>query len=82
MVKGWWIIKDVFFYCVDTSKFDNYYYIVMGGNTNSIFMYTINNDSEFQENIEALTLENIYNIHWQEKCLVPLDMLLIMLLGV
>ena len=47
-------IKDVFFYCVDTSKLDNYYYIVMGGNTNSIFMYTINNDSDFQENIEEL----------------------------
>ena len=31
-------IKDVFFYCVDATKIDNIYFIVMGGNTNSIFM--------------------------------------------
>jgi polycomb protein EED len=50
-------VKDVFFYCVDSTKLDNNYYIVMGGNTNSIFMYTIsveNNNFETNENIEEL----------------------------
>ena len=50
-------VKDVFFYCVDTTKIDNKYYIVMGGNTNSIFLYTINvekNNGEMEENIEEL----------------------------
>ena len=31
-------IKDVFFYCVDTTFFNNIYYVVMGGNANSIFL--------------------------------------------
>ena len=50
-------IKDVFFYCVDATKIDNIYYIVMGGNANSIFLYTINienNNSDINENINEL----------------------------
>ena len=50
-------IKEVFFYCVDATKLDNIYYIVMGGNTNSIFMYTINIDNTISgqsENISEL----------------------------
>ena len=59
-------IKDVFFYCVDATKLDNIYYIVMGGNTNSIFIYSINfennikddnnnnNTGELNENIDEL----------------------------
>ena len=48
-------IKDVFFYCVDATKIDNIYFIVMGGNTNSIFMYTINIESSDSENNENIT---------------------------
>ena len=50
-------IKNVFFYCVCATKINNKYYIVMGGNTNSIFLYTIiieNHDSELNENIDEL----------------------------
>ena len=50
-------IKDVFFYCVDATKIDNIYYIVMGGNANSIFLYTINienDNSDINEYINEL----------------------------
>ena len=50
-------IKNVFFYCVSVTKIDKIYYIVMGGNTNSIFLYTINienNNNGMSENIEEL----------------------------
>ena len=50
-------IKNVFFYCVCTTKIHNKFYIVMGGNTNSIFLYTIiieNNDCDMNEKIEEL----------------------------
>jgi WD40 repeat protein len=43
-------IKDVFFYCVDATKLDNIYYIVMGGNANSIFVYTINVENNNNDN--------------------------------
>ena len=55
-------IKDVFFYCVDSTKLDDIYYIVMGGNANSIFLYTINcqnnnnngNNSGMNEDVNEL----------------------------
>ena len=50
-------IKNVFFYCVCATKVQNKFYIVMGGNTNSIFLYTIiieNNDCDMNEKIEEL----------------------------
>ena len=48
-------IKNIFFYCVDATKIENIYYIAFGGNTNSIFLYTINIEKEdVQENIEEL----------------------------
>ena len=48
-------IKNIFFYCVDATKIDNIYYIAFGGNTNSIFLYTINIEKEdVKENIEEL----------------------------
>ena len=43
-------IKDVFFYCVDATKLNNIYYIVMGGNANSIFVYTINVENNNNDN--------------------------------
>ena len=48
-------IKDVFLYCLDTTKINNIFYIAMGGKSNSIFLYTINNNSEDDpEKIEEL----------------------------
>ena len=49
-------IKGIFFYCVDATKIDNTYYIAFGGNTNSIFLYTIDleNENDIKENIEEL----------------------------
>jgi polycomb protein EED len=49
-------IKGIFFYCVDATKIDNIYYIAFGGNTNSIFLYTIDleNENDIKENIEEL----------------------------
>ena len=49
-------IKDIFFYCVDSTKIDNTYYIAFGGNTNSIFLYTIDmeNEEDIKENIDEL----------------------------
>ena len=49
-------IKGIFFYCVDSTKIDNTYYIAFGGNTNSIFLYTIDmeNEEDIKENIDEL----------------------------
>ena len=49
-------IKGIFFYCVDSTKINNTYYIAFGGNTNSIFLYTINIESaqDIKENIDEL----------------------------
>ena len=49
-------IKGIFFYCVDSTKIDNVYYIAFGGNTNSIFLYTINveNEEDIKDNIDEL----------------------------
>ena len=47
-------IKNIFFYCVDVTKFDDIYYIVFGGNTNSIFLYTIDLKNEIEEKIDEL----------------------------
>ena len=49
-------IKNIFFYCVDATKIDNMYYIAFGGNTNSIFLYTIDIEKEedVKENIDEL----------------------------
>ena len=45
-------IKNIFFYCVDTTKIGNAYYIAFGGNSNSIFLYTINIEKkDVKENI-------------------------------
>jgi len=49
-------IQGVFFYCVNATKINDIYYIVMGGNANSIFLYTINKkqNKNLTENIEEL----------------------------
>lgn len=49
-------IKGIFFYCVDSTKIGDTYYIAFGGNTNSIFLYTINveNADDVKENIDEL----------------------------
>ena len=48
-------IKNIFFYCVDATKIENIYYIAFGGNTNSIFLYTINIEKDdVKENIDEL----------------------------
>ena len=48
-------IKGIFFYCVDATRIDNIYYIAFGGNTNSIFLYTIDFlEANVKENLEEL----------------------------
>ena len=52
-------VKEVFFNCVEVTKIDSKYYIVMGGNANSIFMYIVDNNnkisnSDSKENLEEL----------------------------
>ena len=49
-------IKGIFFYSVDSTKINNIYYIAFGGNTNSIFLYTIDteNEEDIKENIDEL----------------------------